>query len=84
MDNRDVFVRLKERVERQIEQREAELIPFHEYVHSLETAGYDSTAARYVLGCMEHELAAWAEVYEGMNSFDPVVPVRARAQRVRT
>jgi uncharacterized membrane-anchored protein len=79
MDNNDVFVKLKEKVERQIEQREAELIPFHEYVCSLEKAGYDSAAARYILDCMKHELAAWAEVHDGIGFFDPVAPVRARA-----
>ena len=81
MDNSDVFVRLKQRVERQIEQREAELIPFHEYVCSLEKAGYDSAAARYVLDCMKHVLAAWTEVHDGITSFDPVV--HARTQRAR-
>jgi hypothetical protein len=79
MDNSDVFVRLRERVERQIEQREAELLPFHEYVCSLEKAGYDSTAARYVLDCMREELGAWTEVHDRITSLGVVVPVRARA-----
>jgi hypothetical protein len=72
MDNTDVLIRLKRRVERQIEQREAELVPFHEYVRALEKAGYDSSAARYVLGRMTSELGAWGRVLDGLNSFGPV------------
>jgi hypothetical protein len=79
MDNTDVFERMRERVERQIEQRQAELLPFHEYVFSLEKAGYDSAAARYVLECMKQDLIKWQDVEAGINAFAPDVRNRACA-----
>ncbi|SAL86164.1 hypothetical protein AWB74_07590 [Caballeronia arvi] len=79
MDNTDVFKRLRERVERQIEQRHAELLPFHAYVCSLEKAGYDSAAARYVLECMKQELIKWQDIEDRINAFAPAVRNRLRA-----
>jgi hypothetical protein len=81
MDDADAFARLKVRIVCQIEQRQAELLPFRASVLSMEKAGYDSTAARYVLECMENELARWRDIEQEINVFEIPVVVYARVTR---
>ena len=79
MDDIDVFEQLRGRVVRYIEQRETELVPFCEYVCTLEKVGYDSTAARYILEHMRQELANWRQAEFQIEAFSPCAPLRARA-----